>query len=308
MTLPIPTTKTDPPREHIEFFFLDSGAHSLYTQEVIKKKGTKEFQGFEFFKTKAFWDYVDSYATFVKEHLDAIDYYVNVDVIFNPELSWKVLKYLENTHGLKPVPVIHWGTDISWIKKHLDAGYDFIGLGGLGQEVTRQQYYEWANKVYSYICPPPSHLPIVRTHGFAMTAYDLLIKYPWWSVDSASWVKAGGFGIVYVPHKRGGVHTFEVEPYNISVSNDSPSKKDRNKHISTITSEERKIIKEWLEIIDVPYGKVDKDGQMVEWGVISHHSARKIANLRFFDALVKWLPSWPWPFKRAGVYRKGFFE
>jgi hypothetical protein len=297
--------QTPEPLEHIEHFFLDSGAHSLYTKEVIKKKGTKEYQGFAYFESDDFWKYVDTYAAFVKGHLDAIDFYVNVDIIFNPELSWKVLKHLENTHGLKPLPVIHHGTDLKWIKKHVEAGYDFIGLGGLGQEVTKQQYYAWADQVYSYLCPPPKRIPIVKTHGFAMTAYDLLLRYPWWSVDSASWVKAGGFGIVYVPRKRGGIFTFDVEPFNISVSNDSPSKKERHRHIFTLTNEEAKLIKEWLEEIDVPYGKVDKEGKMVEWGVISHHGARKIANLRFFQALTASLPKWPWPFK--GVFRQGFF-
>src|SRR5262245_14430222 len=63
-------------------FFLDSGAHSLH----MKFRGS----GSKFHETDAFWEYVDGYAAFVKEHEEEIDYYVNVDVIFDPEMSWRV--------------------------------------------------------------------------------------------------------------------------------------------------------------------------------------------------------------------------
>ena len=288
---------------HVGSLFLDSGAHSLYTLQVIKKKHK---EGYDFYSTKTFWDYVDAYAAFVKKYAPAIDYYATVDAIFNPEKSWEVLKYLEKEHGLSPVPVIHWGTDLKWVKKHLDAGYTYIGLGGLGQEVTKQVYYAWADKVFEYLCPKPSQLPIVRTHGFAMTAYELLIRYPWFSVDSASWVKAGGFGQIYVPHKRKGKYTFDVPPYNLSVSSRSPTNEKAGRNVSNLTREEQKTVKEWLDEIGIPLGKVDGNGEMVEWGVVCNHHARRIANLLFFEKLVEWLPEWPWPFRRAS--KKGLFS
>lgn len=613
--------KSDEVEPCIGCLFLDSGAHSLYSKHVIKK-GHKS--GYDFYETDVFRKYVDDYAEFIKKHTKAIDFYVNVDIIFNPEKSWEMLKYLENIHGLKPLPVIHWGTSLKWIKRHLDAGYDFIGLGGLGQEVTSSMYYNWADKVYEYLCPGPSHLPIVRTHGFAMTAYDLMIKWPWYcmtenhtvltqqgwkgkddikigdmvltffegksewqpvlevptfevedavlwklrnrnitafitdnhqwctcdfrtrqwswkptnevfadkkwrdliprradyigapktkkytdelvellswvwtdgnlkkrpgkrsnvvihqsqrahpdkvqeirdliarakekhnvsyvkrddlyafelwghnteilvnilgadkiiplsfvldltqdqlelfirtslkgdghvrgdpanmiyellqkggknlevfriatilagkatstygkteygwalrsspvewiypaavrkrkylytgtvwcirvkngafftkcnesvyvtgnSVDSASWVKAGGFGQIFVPHKRRGKFTFEVKPYNISVSSESPSKSQKGKHVYNISKGELRVVKEWLEQIEMPYGSVDAEGKEVEYGVTSNHAARKIANLKFFQGLVDWLPKWPWPF--YGKAQQGFF-
>lgn len=279
-----------PPR--IGSLFLDSGAHSLYTREVIKKGHKK---GYAFYETDTFWNYVDDYANFVKENKDVIDHYANVDVIFNPKLSWRVLKYLEKEHKLKPVPVIHWGTDIKWLHRHLDAGYDYIGLGGLGQEVTKSQYYSWADKIYDTICPRPKRLPIVKTHGFAMTAYHLLIRYPWWSVDSASWLKSAAYGMISVPRKTGSKFDFSKNPFNICVSSDSPTTKVRGRNIVNLSKVESRMVMEWLEIIRVPLGSVDKEGEMVEWGVVSHHAARKIANLLFGQSLIDWLPEWPWP-------------
>lgn len=283
----------DRPRE-CRSLFLDSGAHSLYTREVIAKNHVNEYN---WFKSKAFRKYVDKYAKLVKENLDGIDYYANVDVIFNPELSWKVLKYLEAEHGLNPVPVIHYNTPLKWIDTHLSAGYLFLGIGGLGQEATRQAYLLWADRVFDLLCGGnPGRLPCARTHGFAMTSYSLMIRYPWWSVDSASWAKVAAFGGVYVPHYRKGKFDFAEEPYQIAFSHRSEMTKVKGKHYQTLTDRERLVVDKWLVEIGLPLGKVGDDGVATEYGVASQYNARATANLMFFQKLCEWLPEWPWAF------------
>lgn len=274
--------------------FLDSGAHALYTREVIAKHHAN---GYNWFKTKAFRKYVDAYAKLIKDNIDGIDYYANVDVIFEPDLSWKVLKYLENEHGLKPVPVIHYGTPLKWIDKHLEAGYEFLGIGGLGQEVSKHVYLQWADRVFDLLCSNPQRIPIARTHGFAMTAYSLMLRYPWWSVDSASWAKVAGFGGIYVPHYRNGKFDFAEEPYQIAMSHRSKMTKIKGKHYRTLSDKERKIVDRWLVEIDVPFGKIDDATHTpIEFGVSSQYNARAIACARFFQKLCQWLPAYPWPF------------
>jgi hypothetical protein len=253
---------------------------------------------YEFYKTDVFWSYVDAYAAYVKDNQEAIDFYVNVDAIFNPEISWSVLKYLEKEHGLSPLPVIHYGTPLKWIERHLNAGYQFIGLGGLGQEAQKTAYYAWADKVYNILCPGPNNLPVVKTHGFAMTAWDLMVRYPWWSVDSASWAKAGGFGTIYTPQMRGGEFSFKVRPLVLGVSALSPKAKTRGHHLNNVSVSTKRQVMEWLEHLKIPLGSVNAEGEMVEWGVASHHAARKIANLKYFEAMRKSLPEWPWPFRK----------
>jgi len=282
--------------------------------DKFRQTGQRDYSAYD---TPEFWDYVERYAAFVKEHKKAIDVYVTIDVIFNPEMTWKVQKYLEEEHKLKPLPVIHWGTSLEWVKRYVKAGYEMIGLGGLGQEATKDLYYDWADRVYDYLCPAKSNRkPIVKTHGFAMTAYDLLIRYPWWSVDSASWCKAGGYGMIYVPRVRDGKFAFHyldcngtrqpVRPYNISVSSDSPQRKVAGRSMYNQSKEAQRTIQKWLDQIGVPLGSVDENGEMKEWGVVSTHSARKIANLRFFEAMCNSLPEWPWPFK--GTPRETFLD
>lgn len=275
-------------------FFLDSGAHSLYTKWVIDPGHAR---GYDDYRSKKFKTYVDSYARFVKKYMDGIDFYVNVDAIFEPEISWKVLKYLENEHGLEPIPVIHYGTDLSWVHRHLEAGYKFLGIGGLGQEATRGAYLKWADDLYALLCKNKDRLPCVKTHGFAMSSYDLMVRYPWWSVDSSSWAKAAAVGSIYVPHKRKGQFTFGIRPYQITFNTrEGGQKAAGQKSFYALGTLERNIVCEWLCKINVCLGSCKANGEPDEYGVASQYNARAIANLRFFQALCDWLPKWPWPF------------
>lgn len=278
-------------------FFLDSGAHSLYNLHV-KGKDKKKTDTYKFYRTKKFYRYLDHYARFVKKYAQGIDLYVNVDAIYNAELSWKALKYLENEHGLSPVPVIHHRTPMVWVDRHLEAGYDLLGIGGLGQESTKSSYTDWADRLFDRICVGPKRLPIVRTHGFAMTSYDLLLRYPWWAVDSASWAKCAAFGSVFVPHRRNGEYTFAESPYVVCMSDGSASKQ-QGKHYRTFSRNVRLVIDDWLSEVGVPIGDEKTKG------VTNHYGTRAVANMRFFQRLCEWLPEWPWPFNVT--VRRGFF-
>lgn len=289
-----PPPKINTPRA----FFLDSGAHSLYNTHV-RAKSTHRSKDYSFYKTKQFWDYVDGYAEFVKKRRSSIDYYANVDVIYNPKLSWKVLKYLENEHGLNPVPVIHNATPLKWVEKHINAGYTFIGLGGLGQD-SLGEYSQWGDAVFDLICDNEDRLPSVRVHGFAMSSYKLLWRYPWWSTDSSSWVKAAAYGNLFIPHMRKGKFTFSEQPYMICMTPDHPGRIIGNsKHYSRCSPAERIVIQAWLDAIGVPLG-VD------EWGVVTEHAARKEANIRYFEEMCKAMPKWPWSFRRRRKCSGGF--
>lgn len=270
-------------------FFLDSGAHSLY--ELTQTEG----RSWDWFDSDEFWQYVDKYAEFIKTH-KGIDYYANVDVVFDAKRTWKVQKYLEYEHGLCPIPVIHCNTHIKWLHKYLDAGYDPIALGGFGQDQTKASYFKWADEFFDVICPRPSRLPIVRVHGFAMTSFQLLRRYPWWGVDSASWTKASGFGRVFVPRLTNDEFTFDRDPYCIVVSADARAV-SKTGHIQEFAGKEATIVKRWLKIVGVPLGSVDAEGEVVEYGVCNSHGMRRIANLRFFQAMADSLPEWPWPFR-----------
>lgn len=287
-------------------FFLDSGAHSLYTEQVLRKnkQGTKDKTVFRYYDTVHFKNYVDRYAEYLKANPE-IKYYVNVDVIFDPDRSWKILKYLERKHGLNPVPVIHYGTDLKWIERHLAEGYDLLGIGGLGQEATRVKYLSWADRVFDLLCPHSNdRFPIVRTHGFAMTSFQLMKRYPWWSVDSTSWVKMAGYGSIYVPHKRNDVFDFSISPWRISISKGNKKSEDKNREkirasISLIEripdgfnpkkllmrhlkDAERKTVVEWINQAGVTLEEAE-----------TVHEKRCLVNLAYFNGLIADIPPYP---------------
>ena len=285
--------------------FLDSGAHTLFTEFWIKPERKGLNPGYSYYRSKRFKAYVDKYAEFVKAHLDVLDHYVTVDAIFEPRISWQVTKYLEREHGLSPVPVLHFGTPMKWVEKYLAGGYDYLGIGGLGQEVSKQMYYAWADRLFDRLCDNQDRTPCVRTHAFAINSYPLVIRYPWYSVDGSSWAKLAGYGCVYVPHVRWGKFDFSVSPYIIGFSHRSRARKVKGAHYLSCSRTEQAAVQKWLDHIGLKVGSVDKDGNPTEVGVLSQYNSRAVANLRFFEELQKWLG--PYPRRFNVVPRKGLF-
>lgn len=286
--------------------FMDSGAYGMYAEHLRGIPGldsqnlslVMKEKAYAFYTTKEFYTYCDAYAKFLKKAGQAVDFYVNVDAVFNPERSWEILKYLENEHGLSPLPVLHFNTPLKWFDKHLEAGYKYIGMGGLGQNTSTDDYIVWADRVYSHLSPAPTHLPKVKTHGFAMTSWTLMKRYPWWSVDSATWIKLAAYGRIYIPHRRGGKFDFTETPYILMVSNDTNFAEYSDVHLKKRSAGEQAIIREWLEEIGVPWGEPPVGDKPATYGITTHWAARAKANLLLFERFAHSMPKWPWPFLR----------
>lgn len=191
----------DHPEVHV---LLDSGAYSLISnaikigmqkleEEGTSKKSDKKQSGsvqrsadartladYSYFDTKEVKDFMKNYVLFVNKYKNQLDIYVNIDVIFNPERTWENQKYLESM-GIRPMPVYHFGEDIKWLKKYMD-NYEYIGIGGLGQDVTKNRFVlQHGDPVFSLLEDSKQE---IKTHGFAITSLDLMLRYPWYSCDS----------------------------------------------------------------------------------------------------------------------------
>lgn len=291
---------------------VDSGAHSLFVREILKKQHGK--LTFEYYETDEFWDYVDAYADYIQKNQHLIDVYVSVDVIHNPELSWKVQRYLEDEYKLKPLPVYHSGEDFKWFIKYCD-NYDYIGVGGLGQEVTRQTWIKnIGTPVFTYICEKPSYKPVRKIHGFAMTAPSLVTGYPWYSVDSTSWIQWGKYGIVIVPYKKNGIYDYTQSPNTVFVSS-RPKSKSNVLHIENAVSMHNGYFMQYFEEHGFTLGKsefyhaisghklreneqwADRKNNLVEVvlekGLSNCHELRDQINLIYYLDLEKNTPAWP---------------
>lgn len=74
------------------------------------------------------------------------------------------------------------GDSLKWLDRYLD--YDFLALGGM---VKNDGVESWLDSVWNHIY---KRNPSMKVHGFGMTDIELMMKYPWTSVDSSSYAGA----------------------------------------------------------------------------------------------------------------------
>lgn len=337
-----------------ESVFMDSGAYSLYNDQVEKRRdhvprksknkrvlammgerldppkvrrGQGDYSFFDLSKGSPFRKYCDSYASFMKKMKGKGLLFVNVDAIMNPDLTWETQRFFEEEHGVQPTPVIHGLTPMKYLHRYLDTGrYKLIGLGGMGHSVSFSSYMQWADEVFLTICPKSEgYMPQIRVHGFAMTSWKLMRRWPWWSVDSATWVKLAAYGWLYVPPYRKGKWSYDEPPMQINVSsgkepteeeieammkagivhirqsNYSPLGKKADKHFDSSKPQTKADVKRWVEHCGL---------EMEE--VRGHFRSRSICNLNYMKNLEESLPEWPHPLDNKVVeehsvnYRRGF--
>jgi hypothetical protein len=227
--------------------FLDSGAFSAMTKKVVID--------------------LDKYIDFIKEYQDKLEVYANLDVIGDAVGTWKNQKYMESK-GLRPMPVFHsMFEDDEWLLKYME-DYDYIGIGGIaGTGFSKENLTQRLDEIFEkYICPAPSRMPVVKIHGFGMTSFSLMLRYPWYSVDSTSWIITGRTGSILVPPVVDGKLSYSRPPIKVDVSNRSPNVSNPQNHLHSMSKGTRETILEYIRSKGYRLGKsefmkVDKDYQ-----------------------------------------------
>jgi hypothetical protein len=288
----------------VESHFFDSGSFTLWTRakKWAAENGKSEW---DFYDTDEHWQYLFDYAAFVKKHRHAIDLHANVDVIGNPELTWRNQQYLENVHGLDPVPVVHYKTPPEkWLTHYVRRGHQTVAVGGLVGSLGTPAAEAWLDRCFRVVCQPPHRRPAVRVHGFGVTNFAVMRKFPWASVDSSSWTQIGAYGGVLIPPYRNGQFTFAEDPFQVKMSLDSPGVGEKGKHYLTLTAGEKLLVEAWLKLIGIPLGCA-KAGKVISHGVLTRHSERKVANMEYYRRFAASLPKYPWawtpPPERKGL-------
>lgn len=297
----IPNKKVD--------LFLDSGAFSAFTQNI-------EID-------------IQAYIAFIKEHEEHLEVYANLDVIGSAEGTWRNQKIMERA-GLKPLPCFHHGEDFKWLQKYLDEGYKYIALGGM-VPISTPDLKVWLDQVFSnYICGPDG-LPKVKIHGFGLTSLRLMMRYPWYSVDSTSWVVTGRMGSVYIPRFRDGKSIYDEDSWKVCISTRSPSKGEAGQHIDTFSPRIKQILLDYIHDKGFKLGKSEfkmesdkyelKEDEkwfgkaaggereveiIIENGLSNDYKLRDELNIIYFLDLEKSMPAWPWAFKREVTAGNGF--
>lgn len=230
-------------------FFLDSGAYSAWSRGAVID--------------------IDEYCAFIRANIDLIEVYASLDAIPGApgrvateaerdaaaELSWKNYQYMVN-EGLHPLPVYHYGEDPRFLERMLDHKIPYIGIGGL-VGVSSALRRAWLDRVFERITNDVGE-PIVKTHGFGMTSVPLIFRYPWYSVDSTSWIKATASGSIYLPAIKDGQFMFDRSPRTVFVSNSDLSNTGPE-HAINFSPSMRAILDQWLAECGKTYQEVESD-------------------------------------------------
>lgn len=137
----------------------------------------------------------DQYAAWLKRWGHRFSTYANLDVIRDPEATARNQAYLEDKHGLRPLPVFHGGTPYQVLDRLIEQ-YPYIALGGL---VGFSGVY-MAHLVKCFRMAKERAV----FHGFGVTSWTALKALPWYSVDSSSWGQGFRFGQVPLFDERRG--------------------------------------------------------------------------------------------------------
>ena len=283
--------------------FLDSGAFSAFTKGIEIK--------------------IEDYIQFIKDNTKYIDIYANLDVIGDAEATWQNQKIMEAA-GLSPIPCFHAGEEWRYLERYI-ANYDYIALGGIAQLGRRAQ--SWMDSCFDLLCDKEGY-PKVKVHGFAVTSLRLMLRYPFFSVDSTSWVLTGRMGSIFVPRERSGQWIYDDDSLKVAISARSPAIEIQgNRHFSNMSKKEKETVLRYIHScgFDIGESKMDqrhKDSVLADnekWisksddngmreveivitpGLCNDYRMRDKINIMYFLELEKQIPPWPTKFIRKGL-------
>jgi hypothetical protein len=107
--------------------------------------------------------------------------------------NWEKLRSL----GVTTIPVHHLGDDETYLKKYLDKT-DYIGIGAVAKLTTNERLRGLDYVFKEYLMNKQGD-PTYRTHGLGLTSADIMLRYPWYSVDSSMSASVAVFGSILLP-------------------------------------------------------------------------------------------------------------
>lgn len=200
--------------------------HGRYA-ERIRENGTKVFLDSGAFSAFSLGVGVDlpGYCDWIKRNDDLIrredgSLMASVlDGIGDPLQTYRNQDAMERL-GVRPLPCFHYGEDERYLE-HYIANYDYITIGGM-VPISTPQLFHWLDRIWNKYLVDGSGRARIKVHGFGLTSVPLMQEYPWYSVDSSSWVQIGAHGNIIMDGKT------------LAFSSQSPSRKNVNQHIDSL--------------------------------------------------------------------------
>lgn len=163
-------------RPFFKDFLLDSGAFTFMQDK----------------KNKTDWDnYVEDYAEFINRYSVDLFFELDIDSVVGIREVERLRAKLEKLTNKKCIPVWHRsrGKDY-WLQMIKD--YKYVAIGGIvSKEITQKDYHFFPWFIET------ARKEKCKVHALGFTNLTGLTKYPFYSVDSTSWLYGNRGGFLY---------------------------------------------------------------------------------------------------------------
>jgi hypothetical protein len=275
--------------------FVDSGAFSAYQNKTTVN--------------------IQDYIRFVKNHLHEIEAYANLDSIGSVEETWKNQEIMEKA-GLNPIPVYHLDEPFYYLNRCME--YPYFAIGGLAS-ATGRALDPFLINIFRRLCTEKTdYKPSHKVHGFGIATPEMVCKFPWYSLDTTSWVQYSRYGIILVPKIINQTFRYDKPPMTITISSRSKATGDPN-HFRNYPEEHQERFINYFKskgfvvgitdskVVDSTYKLKDNECWMdkkrklveviIERGLCNDGDMRTAFNLQFFLDMERNQPEWPWAWK-----------
>jgi hypothetical protein len=185
--------------------FLDSGAFSAFT------KGVKV-------DIRAYCKYIQANSDIIK-NIDGNVCASVLDAIGDAQGTYENQMTMEKL-GVRPLPCFHYNEDTRYLDWYVKK-YDHITIGGM-VPISTPQLIHWLDRIWEKHLTDGAGRPLLKVHAFGVTSPVLMKRYPWYSVDSSSWVQLAAMGNLLIQEKA------------VAVSEKSPARKIANQHFDNM--------------------------------------------------------------------------
>ena len=211
----------------------------------------------------------------------------DTEVEASAKKGWENFLYMVEKKKVPPnrlIHVFHQGERFFWlenlmkyhaalVKSGVKDGL-YIGISPANDRTSRQRIL-WLEECMPYLTNEDGSAKI-RFHGFGATSTLFMHRYPWYTCDSTSWLRAGSFGAIKVPDISARNQYYDS---NMTVSMTGRSAiSQEDKHFLALSPAEKASIVAYIKGSGFTLEQVAGDGKA---GVV----ARQTMNLRYWKQL-----------------------
>lgn len=143
------------------------------------------------------------------------------------------------------MPVFHQDEDERHLRRYVDLGATYIGISPATYRGSNQ-VLNWLEWVFCRI-----DTNAIQTHGFGVTNLTALKRFPFATCDSATWIKLGANGSIFMPKYRDGAPDYTARPIILAVS-----KARSGRHLDSEGTLVRRNFEHWVTEVGTTAGAV----------------------------------------------------